>query len=724
MKPAPTLLPLRVLCALRVSLAASLLAAGSALMTTAHAQSTPAAAPVTKLEKFEVTAKPDQALTLPSLEAARRELARAAGSVAVTDSAEYRTGRTSTLKDALDFAPGVVAQPRFGAEESRLSIRGSGLQRTFHGRGLLLMQDGVPLNLADGGFDFQAVEPLTARYIEVYRGANALRYGATTLGGAINYASPTGRDASAASLRAEAGSFGYQRALASSGGVNGSADYYVGATYFAQDGYRDWSEQKTTRLFGNVGWRPQANLETRFYLGYTDTDSQIPGELTPAEFAANPRQAARNPFFAPADHVTSKWKRDFTWLRLSNQTTAVLSPDARLTASAFSAHKRLDHPIIIVIDQATDDYGAELRYESRADLAGSANQFTLGLSATRGTTDDNRFPNQLGARGPLVYARDQKASNLSLYAEDQFSLNPQLALVAGAQAVYANRETQERIPTTQRDDQTFRGFNPKLGLRYDLDATTQLFANISGSFEPPSFGEITNFGLFGEPTGAGTRKLDAQRATSIEIGTRGRNGRASWDLAAYHAWVRKELISYAVAPGATATLNAGDTLHTGFEARLDLELARGLLTGSGDAAKSDTLTLRQNYLWSYFRFDGDRTYGNHRLAGLPEHVYRADLRYAHPSGFSLSPGIEWVPRAYALDFKNTLFAPGYTLLNLRAGWQIARRWNVFVDARNLTDRRYVATASILPDASAPGADLHLLWPGDGRAVYFGVEFKW
>lgn len=93
----------------------------------------------------------------------------------------------------LDFAPGVLIQSRFGAEEARLSIRGSGIQRTFHGRGLWLMQDGMPLNLADGGFDMQAVEPLSANHIEVYRGANALQvYGAATLGGAINFISNTG----------------------------------------------------------------------------------------------------------------------------------------------------------------------------------------------------------------------------------------------------------------------------------------------------------------------------------------------------------------------------------------------------------------------------------------------------------------------------------------------------------------------------------------------------
>lgn len=71
------------------------------------------------------------------------------------DSESYATGRASTLQDALGYSPGVFVQPRFGAEEARLSIRGSGIQRTFHMRGIKLLQDGSRLNLADGGGIFR-----------------------------------------------------------------------------------------------------------------------------------------------------------------------------------------------------------------------------------------------------------------------------------------------------------------------------------------------------------------------------------------------------------------------------------------------------------------------------------------------------------------------------------------------------------------------------------------
>src|SRR5690606_35961057 len=116
------------------------------------------------------------------------------------------------------------------------SIRGSGIQRTFHGRGLLLMQDGVPVNLADGGFDMQGIEPLATRSIEVYRGANALQYGSSTLGGSINYVAPTGYDADKIQARGEAGSFGYLRGQVSSGLVEGPFDYYASITQSSQDG--------------------------------------------------------------------------------------------------------------------------------------------------------------------------------------------------------------------------------------------------------------------------------------------------------------------------------------------------------------------------------------------------------------------------------------------------------------------------------------------------------
>ncbi|MGH7938655.1 MAG: TonB-dependent receptor plug domain-containing protein [Bryobacteraceae bacterium] len=76
-------------------------------------------------------------------------------------------------------------------------------------RGIMLLQDGVPVSFADGFADFAEINPLSLRYVEVWRGANALQFGATTLSGAINFVSPTGYNSPKLQLRFECGSFDY-----------------------------------------------------------------------------------------------------------------------------------------------------------------------------------------------------------------------------------------------------------------------------------------------------------------------------------------------------------------------------------------------------------------------------------------------------------------------------------------------------------------------------------
>ncbi len=155
---------------------------------------------------------------VPDVEQAKKAIKMTAGGVDLITADDYKAGRAITPQDLLGYSPGIFVQQRdTGAQESRVSIRGSGLQRTFHLRGIMLMQDGIPLSQADGSADFYKIEPLSTDYTEVYRGGNALRYGSTTLGGAINMASLTGYTASLLQTRVEGGSFGYLRSQISSG---------------------------------------------------------------------------------------------------------------------------------------------------------------------------------------------------------------------------------------------------------------------------------------------------------------------------------------------------------------------------------------------------------------------------------------------------------------------------------------------------------------------------
>lgn len=657
------------------------------------------AAPVATLPEVTVKAARDDnpSLTQPGINAARRKADLVPGGTDVIDAEDYLKGSAVTPADALGFSPGVFAQSRIpGAEESRLSIRGSGLQRTFHGRGLRVMQDGVPLNLADGSFDFQAMEPLAARYIEVYRGANALQFGAATLGGAINYVSPTGYDASPLQLRGEAGSYGYIRSQASFAGVNGDTDYYVSVSQFAQQGFQAHSEQDNQRLFANVGRRLSDQLETRFSLLYALTDSELPGNLTKAQLYGDPRQA--NPV-----NVAGNYHRDFNLLRISNKTTYAWDQQ-RIEFSAYYAYKALWHPIFQVLDVNSNDYGFDLRYVGESPVAGRRNILTVGFSPTRGTATDDRYANVAGTAGARTAQSNQTAMNFDLYAENQHYITDQWVLVLGAQAARAERKYEDLYLTdgvNNSFDAGYSQFSPKLGARYEFTPEVQVFGNISRSFEPPSFGELT-----GGPT---ITQVSKQSAWTWEIGSRGRVADGHWDVAYYRAKVEDELLSLNSATGAPlGTVNAPHTLHQGIEFGINWKLFKAFAT-------------RAAYFWNDFRFDKDPVYGNNDLPGLPRQFLRAEMLYTTPDGYYAGPGVEWSPQGYAVDMANTLYADAYAIAGFKFGQRVHKGMSWFIDARNLTGRKYAATTGVI--ANARGVDSSQFNPGLGRSVFVGVEWK-
>jgi iron complex outermembrane recepter protein len=659
------------------------------------------------LDPIEVTAtKPS--LTVSTLAAARVDLARTPGGTEVVEADRYLTGRASTMADTFFLSPGVFAQSRFGSDEARISIRGSGLQRTFHGRGIRVLQDGVPLNLADGGFDMQALDPAASAYINVWRGGNALAYGSSTLGGAIDYVSRNGRTAPGGRVRIEAGSWDYLRVTIAGGMTRGDADGYASFTQQQQSGFRDHADQNNQRLFTNAGWRLSDTIETRLYVTATKTESELPGNLTKAQLESNPRQAA-------AGNIALDQHRDYELLRVADKTTFVASPDTTFNLVAAWTYKDLDHPIFQVIDQLSNDALMGLTLDNTSDVFGRDQHLRAGLMVNQGQTDSANFVNVAGSRGALVSKDDQTATNLEAFAESQLSLGRGFTSVLGFSAAHNRRETTRTfgaVNPSNTYDRDYDNLAPKVGLRWDNAARdVQLYANVSGSYEPPSFSE----------SGTAVVANDAQTATTVEIGTRGTRRWLRWDASAYHSAIKDELLTVQLPPpaaiGATGTINADRTIHEGVELGFDADLL------GHDWARTDVdrLVLRTAWTWGRFRFDDDATYGNNTLAGLPEHLIRGELVWETASGWYAGPTFEWVPSKTYIDHRNTFSADPYALLGFKFGRRVDQGVSWFVEVRNLTDETYASTTGVIENAA--GTDQAQFLPGDGRSVYAGIEYR-
>lgn len=666
------------------------------------------------LPSVEVIEKraPDS-ITQPNIEAAREAIEKTAGGVTIVDIEMVKEGRTSNFADTLGMASGVLAQSRFGAEETRLSIRGSGIQRTFHGRGIKLMQDGIPVNLADGGFDFPAIDPMATSYVEVYRGANALQYGAANLGGAINFLTHTGYNAPALEVRTEGGAYGYYRLGVSTGRVVGDVDYYLSASTYHSDSFRDNAQQSADRLTGNVGYKINENIETRFYFGYLNNDSQLSSSISKAQLEDDPKQAT----VVNGQGIN---ERDVNLTRIANKTTFSFD-HSKLELGAFYSKKSLFHPIIDlygftggfvdtlgVIDQESDDYGITAKFTHNGHLFDLPNTFIAGITPTYGETDAKNYRNVNAHRGALVNKFDQTAVNYEVFLEDRLSLTEQLTLNAGLQYMRAKRESKDKLIGVTGDqsvDENYSQTSPKLGLLYQLAPQVQLFTNISRSFEPPSFGELNV---------AVADTLKAQKGTTFEIGSRGNSEYVDWDVAVYYAKIKDELLQVA-APASTfasQTINADKTKHIGLEFGMTARLPMHL-------------EWRHSLLINNFKLDNDAVYGNNRLPGIQRSLLRGELMYRGNhlvEGLYFGPTIEWSPQRYNVDFAETLYADSYFLWGLKMGQKVNSHWSWFLEGRNLANQKYAATTGVARNQN--GVDGALFLPGDGRTAYLGVTFNY
>ena len=463
----------------------------------------------------------------------------------------------------------------------------------------------------------------------------------------------------------------------------------------------------------NAGVLLSQNTENRLYLAYTKTETALPGPLTKAQFEANPRQAAPG-------YITNPNARDYEWFRVADRVVSDFD-DARLEFAAGWQHKRLDHPIYQTLEDRSDDFVALAKLDCTADLAGRKNRVTLGVMPTFGFLDDRRFVNPPGpaGRGAPLSASTQNAGNVAAFAEEEHHFTKDFAGVAGVRFDYARRDYQVNragggVLLADSRAKDYFGVSPTIGARQDFDgATWQWFANISSSFEAPTFGEFAQ-SRANVPAG-----VDAQTATTFEIGTRGTRGAFAWDVAYYHASVENEFISSTEFQGGpTATFNAADTRHQGVEAGFDINLAGGDIAAKG----AQKLILSQVAGWNDFRFRDDRNFGDNRIAGIPEGTYRAELRYEHPCGFYAGPNVECALAKSWVDHANTTYADPYATLGFRAGYRKDKGFGCHLDARNLLNTRYAATTGVVNRITA--ANAAQFNPGDGFALYAGVEYTW
>lgn len=642
------------------------------------------------------------------------ELRLTPGGVSLVDMDTVREGHVASLADMLRYVPGVWANSSAGGEELFLSSRGSNLDSIDYDKnGVKLLQDGLPVTSADGNNHNRFVDPLSAKYAVVARGANAMKYGASTLGGAIDFATPTAYDLPRFSLYSNMGSHGmFQNRLSASGVYDDRLDGTVTIENRQYDGYRDQTEQQRTGIYANAGLRLTDNIATRFYLTHLENDIELPGALTRQQVREDRDQATEVANLGD-------YRRDVKAFRLVNKTTIDIDANRRFEFGLAFEEQELNHPIVfgqffsLYIKNRQRNVSTMARYHHEI----GDHKLLFGMNYAEAEVSGGQFDNDSGQRGARNSDTEEDASTLELYAMDRWQFADKWTLVGGAQFVSAEREVRQRdVGTgqlTNHPDDRYQAVNPNVGLVYALNADASLYGNLSRLYEPPTNYQLT------DNTGANPVELDAMHGVVAEIGTRGHFTQNdwldwNWDVSLYHAEIRDEILSTELpgAAGVGEATNIDKTTHTGIEALVGADIKL-------DETGRHRLTPLFNLTLNNFHFDDDAVWGNNELPAAPNYALRGEVLYRHANGFYAGPTVDLVGKRYA-DFANSYTIDNYALMGLKAGWENASL-RVFAELRNLTDREYIATHGV---RSTAAADADILYPGEPRSAYVGFEYRY
>ncbi len=664
-----------------------------------------------------------------------RELARGlAGRTASLDAQDLDARGVRSLADALEQLPGVTTSDELGATaQLDVSLRGFQVSPVIGvPQGVTVYVDGVRANEPDAhevNFDLLPLEDVER--VEVVYGPSVL-LGRNALGAAVNLVTRRGASPAAREIEASAGSWGRYELKARAGARHGAWDYYVGARYEREGGWREDTHSRIGTLFAKLGLL-NGTWDATF--SYSGADNRIfqAGSLPESVAAANPRRNfTGGDYFAPRAHLVI-----LNAQRLLGRTQLAINAFGRsLSSEQFNANF----------------VGEDSRQRNATRVGGGAVQLSgklpLGARALRWLAGADADYEHVAVRifavpgggflDSLTESVRTDQVNAGVFAGLNLEVLPRLTATAAARYDWIRVPFEDLIDATQSGLQIFRRLSPRAGLTWSGGRGHEVFASVSRGFRAPAVVELgcadpqaacpLPFALGPDPA------LKPVVATTYELGWRvrapGGGGRVEASADVYRTDVRDDIFFIA------STVTGGYFQNIAATRRSGVELA---LQWSGSAG----VRAYANYGYARASFETTTTLATTRdpagetvtpgddLPMVPGHRANAGVAvsilrsHGTEAGVALLAGVDarYVGRQWLRgDEENvTRRLSDYALadLSLTMTW---RDFELRGAVRNLFDRRAFSFGAFAENPTAPGTPVQRwLTPGPPRHVQVSLS---
>jgi len=661
------------------------------------------------------------------------------GSVGLIDAQTLAQSRSFSSTEVLRKVAGINVRDEEGfGLRPNIGIRGLNPTRSTK---VLLLEDGIPLTYAPYGDNASYYHPPIDRFesVEVLKGSGQILYGPQTIGGVINYITPSPPSQREGSISITGGNHHYFNGHLSYGDTLGNTGLLFSFTRKQGKG----SRENIRSGLNDFNFKSVTTFSYRqaltFKFNYYGEDSNVAySGLRENEFAANPQQ---NPF-----------RNDFFYgdrLGASVTHTVVLHPDVALTTNLYGSYFRRHwwrqssnsnerpndaaDPLcggMANLNTTCGNQGRLRRYifagvEPRLLITkrvfGRRNELDAGFRAHM--EDQERIQkngDQPTSRDGLVVENNERRNQAySGFVQNRFFFGD-ITITPGLRIEHVNYQRTNRLLGVAGNT-SLTQLVPGLGVSYVPNEKLTVFAGVHRGFAPPRTEDIIN------NTTGGSIDLAPELSWNYELGIRANAHPAlRFEATFFRMAYENQIVPASLAGGVGSTFtNGGETLHQGFE-----------LSGRFDTApllkRRYNLYLRAAYtILPVAEFKGVRfssvpgftttSVTGNRLPYAPKQLLNASVGYSHTSGLDTFLEAVYVASQFGEDLNrvNSLSAngqtgrlPSYTIWNATANYQVERlRTTFFVTAKNLFNRLYIADR-------ARG-----LLPGPSRGVQVGVKYK-
>jgi len=633
------------------------------------------------------------------------------------------------IAESLNSISGVLIDQLSGGQGHKAAIRMPMNTSGYY----LYLQDNIPLQ-STAFFNHNALwwssfNSNVAR-MEVLKGAGTALYGSGAVAATVNILSADVADEPETSVELMLGEEAYSKVQFShSNRLSDTQGFRLSASYLNNDGWRDHtgSQRAEVTLRHELTLAENERLVTSLVM--SDLEQEMAGSLTQDMFENNKSDSGLSDKVLASDPLRkTKYLRLSTqWDKAVNDNYYSLIPYYRLRTNDYTATWNQNMP---KVESEVQTLGllALANFEH-----GNGSETTMGVDVEFTEGDqyssqplDESIPLRRGGyeefeKGFEFYDDTTKYTAVSPYIQHQRALTNNLDLTVGARYDYAKYEFENhlgvfgdighgKLSLKDRSDD-FTHLSPKASLNYHLGEDSSIYVRYANSFRLPTAGSL--YHLTTKDTGD-AKAVDPEVSDTYEVGYKVNLNNVTFDAALYYMDVDDGIVRAYNDAGQRYLTNASRVTHRGVEVAMLWQF-------------NEQFNLSTAYSKAKHEFDEheDESLNGNEMAMAPDYIANVRLRFTPNVLPGLSAMLElqsigeyWLDDANSQDKngKDRTYS-GYTLVNLKARYQISKQLALHARIMNVADKEYAQGASFRYNKTQYS-------PGAPRTMYLGLNYLW